>query len=224
MRSLRNPGLLVQSGRPPLVAKNATNGAPSTNGAPTVSSSHEESLYLLAPRQPGRQYFLSTIRKGCFGKLVLPALQSRDRSRTQICRGVYVRANGRHPTAAKVIGAAHLFLPAVLRLPGHGTSTRRRAEPCGLEHDPRPGGRRPCIEPGGLGKPARRGRSAAFQRTGEHPSPRRRRWLLRVLSRSSPGGESSQLRLGGRDARPTAGEAPALQCPRRRAWEASRLS
>ena len=224
MRSLRNPGLLVQSGRPPLVAKNATNGAPSTNGAPTVSSSHEESLYLLAPRQPGRQYFFSTIRKGCFGKLVLPALQSRDRSRTQICGGVYVRADGRHQTAAKVVGAAHLFLPAVLRLPGHGPSTRGRAEPGGLEHDPRPGGRRPCIEPGGVGKPARRGRSAAFRRTREHPSPRRRRRLLRVLSRSSPGGEPCRPRWAGETPARQPARRRRYQCPRRRVWEASRLS
>ena len=66
-------------------------------------------------------------RKGSLGKLVLSALQPGDRSRPQIRRGLYVRANRGNKAAAKIIGAAHMLLPTVLRLAGHGTAARGRA-------------------------------------------------------------------------------------------------
>jgi hypothetical protein len=101
--------------------------------------------------------------KGRLGKFVLPALPPRDRSRAQIRRGIYVRADGRNQAAAEIFGAAHLFLPAMFSLSGHGPASRRRPESGRMEHDPRPGRRRSRTQSGGLGKSARSGWLAAFR-------------------------------------------------------------
>jgi hypothetical protein len=89
--------------------------------------------------RPGawRQYFLAaTGRRGTFGKLVLSSLQSGARSGPQIRCGIYVRADRGYKAAAKIGGAADLFLPAVLGLSGYGTSSGGRSQHCCVEHDP----------------------------------------------------------------------------------------
>src|SRR5207249_7032571 len=62
------------------------------------------------------------------GKFVLSSLQPGARGRAQIRRYIYVRANRWDKTAAKIVGAEDLFLPAMLSFLGDGTSTGRRPQ------------------------------------------------------------------------------------------------
>ena len=73
------------------------------------------SAYLRLNRASSSIFFRAATarQEGTFGKLVLPALQSGDRSWAQIRGRVHVRANGGNQAAAKIVGAADLFLPAV---------------------------------------------------------------------------------------------------------------
>src|SRR5690242_20588596 len=87
------------------------------------------------------------LRKGPLGKFVLFTLQSRTWSWPQIRCGVYVRPNSGNQAAAKIGGPADLLLSPMLGLAGHGAAAGGCAEPGGMEHDPRPGGRRPGAEP-----------------------------------------------------------------------------
>ena len=147
-----------------------------------------ESFCVLAWRTRWTQYFVLAplaVRKGPLGKLVLSPLQSRAWSRPEIRCGVHVRPDGGNQAAAKIGGPADLLLPTMLGLAGYGPAARGCAELGGMEHDPRPGGRRPGAESGGLGESARYCRTAARghgNRRRASSSVRRR--ILRVLTRN----------------------------------------
>jgi hypothetical protein len=132
---------------------------------PPVPISLQESFFILVPRRGAET--LSTFGRilaaeATFGKSQLSALQPRDRSRTEICRHVHVCADGRSQAAAKVVGTAHLFLPAVLSLAGPGPSAGRRTQHRRMANDPRPGQRRPSLERGRVGESAGRGGFASI--------------------------------------------------------------
>jgi hypothetical protein len=99
-------------------------------------------------------------KRGNRATAILPALQARDRIRRQIRSRLHVRADGRRKAAPKVGSPAHLLLPAMFRLPGHGHAARRSPEFGRLGDDPRNSQRRALAKSSRLGEPPRRNRPA----------------------------------------------------------------
>lgn len=100
-------------------------------------------------------------RKGSFGEPLLSTLQSGNRNRTQIRRGLHVCADCRSQAAAKIRGSKNLLLPAMLGVVGHGASAGGCPQRCRLDDDSRTGRRRSCPDRSGMGRPAGCGRPAA---------------------------------------------------------------
>jgi len=92
----------------------------------------------------------------------LPALQARDRGRTQVGGGLHVRADRRCKAAAEVGSAKDLFLSAVRGVAGDGAAAGGRAEHGGLGYDPRPGELGAFAESCGMGELARGGGAAGI--------------------------------------------------------------
>ena len=119
------------------------------------------------------------VRKGAacleFRKLALFALQSRGGTGREVGCGIYVCANRRCAAATEVIGAADLFLRAVLRLAGHGTCARGRAEHGGMADDSGDSGRRSRAHRGGVARsPGDRGSIARKWKRRTFPARGRR--------------------------------------------------
>jgi hypothetical protein len=148
-----------------------------------TSIHNPESFYPLAFVGRRRQYSVGYICKqeGALGTLALSALQSRTDDGTQIRCRLYVHADRRNQAAAKIDGAADLFLSAMLGVFGHGPCTRRRAQSCRLADDSRVSGGRSRAGRGCVGKPARNSRPASSHRNRWRLSALGQRWILRIL-------------------------------------------
>lgn len=88
------------------------------------------------------------------GKFVLPALQSRTGTRTEICRRIHLRSDGWRTAPAKIGCTANLFLCAMFSFTGNGSLARGRAERSCVADDSRARQLRSCTHRRRLGESA----------------------------------------------------------------------